>query len=385
MRMAFLTEFPIHRTSNAHYYMAKAIQRAAPGSITISSGDRRVRWTYRLARRLLARDPLAHAWAAEPAVLDFFQREVRRRGPFDMVLGFMMSRVFARAEFPCPFVHLSDATAVLLRDYYGMDSRRGKAELDQWEEGDRDSVRRAAACIYSSHWAARSAIDDYGCSAADVHVVPLGANLDEDPLPGGRLCARQWEPGTTLELLFIGNDFKRKGGDVAFETAELLNRRGINTRLHMVGSSAGITAPPCAVNHGMLDKTRADHSQTLRSLMFQSHFLLLPTWADCSPHVICEAYAHGLPAAARDTGGVGELVRCGQTGILLPRDATAGDFARAIQGAAADARLPSLSAQARRWFEEQLNWDAWAREVIRIASGSMIPSHRYPREAFMPA
>lgn len=385
MRTAFLTEFPIHRTSNAHYYMAKAIERALPGSVTISSGDRRVRWTYRIARRLMGRDPLAHGWAADPAVVGFFEREVRRRGPFDFVFGFMMSRVFARADFPCPFVHLSDVTAVLLRDYYRLDSVRQSEELDQWQAGDRIAVERAAACIYSSHWAARSAIDDYGRSASDVYVVPLGANFDEDPLSGAGLPARLWKPSAPLELLFIGNDFERKGGSVAVETADLLNQQGLPTRLHLVGSGAGAPSRPFIVNHGSLDKTRADHSQILRSLMFQSHFLLLPTRADCSPHVICEACAHGLPAVARDTGGVGELIHSGRTGILMPQDATAGDFARAIRAAAEEGRLGSLSGEARQLFETELNWESWASEIIRIASAYAAPSPRSSREVPIPA
>jgi glycosyltransferase involved in cell wall biosynthesis len=64
--------------------------------------------------------------------------------------------------------------------------------------------------------------------------------------------------------------------------------------------------------------------------------VVLGTHQGC-PNAILEAMAAGIAVIANASGGTGELVRSGETGWLLPEACTAGELARAMAEAAADA------------------------------------------------
>ncbi len=65
-------------------------------------------------------------------------------------------------------------------------------------------------------------------------------------------------------------------------------------------------------------------------LLSASDLFLLPSREESFPQAILEAMAQGLPTVAADAGGVRELVKDGETGILAPVEDT-GTFARAVR------------------------------------------------------
>jgi glycosyltransferase involved in cell wall biosynthesis len=90
--------------------------------------------------------------------------------------------------------------------------------------------------IFASDWAARSAIEKYGINPEKVKVIPYGANIICKRTFDDALKLVETRPKRPCKLLFIGKIWTRKGGDVAVETAEILNRRGFETELTLVGS-----------------------------------------------------------------------------------------------------------------------------------------------------
>ena len=80
-----------------------------------------------------------------------------------------------------------------------------------------------------------------------------------------------------------------------------------------------------------LDKAKQEHLERLCSILAKSHFLVLPTVFDAFGIVFCEASAYALPSITADVGGVGQAVKEGKNGYLLPADATANDYAEKIK------------------------------------------------------
>jgi hypothetical protein len=77
---------------------------------------------------------------------------------------------------------------------------------------EREAIGRASLVLYASDWAAASAIEHYGADPDKVRVVPFGANLESEVEQGEAaeaINARSANPG---KLLFLGIDWKRKGG-----------------------------------------------------------------------------------------------------------------------------------------------------------------------------
>jgi glycosyltransferase involved in cell wall biosynthesis len=59
---------------------------------------------------------------------------------------------------------------------------------------------------------------------------------------------------------------------------------------------------------GFLRKSSPEDSEMLGRLYLSATALLVPSQAECFGCVYCEASAYGLPAIARDTGGVSAAV-----------------------------------------------------------------------------
>jgi len=166
-------------------------------------------------------------------------------------------------------------------------------------------------------------------------------------------------------MLLIGVNWKEKGADMAIETLAELNNRGIKAELGVCGC-----VPPAPITQDgltiipYLDKNDPAQRNRLDQLFRDADFFLLPTRADCFPIVLCEAAAYGVPSIARATGGVPYAVREGETGVLVPPNATKADYAAIIAEIFANPdRLARLRQSSRNAYDTQLNWQAWGRRV----------------------
>jgi len=285
---------------------------------------------------------------------------------FDLIVApdGVLDIAFLETDIPILLVG-GGATYGLLLDYYPAYSNLLKRSIYEMNTIYALALKKASAVIYSSAWAARSAVEDYGADSAKVHVIPFGANLDEIP-PREVALARKLSD--RCRLLFLGVEWARKGGDIAFETLLKLEELGIAAELTVCGCT-----PPKAFAHErmkvipFLDKNDERQRRELEQLFMLSDFLLLPTRADAYGLVFCEANAFGLPVITTSTGGVPEVVRDGENGFLLPYDARGAAYAEVIAMVYRDAtRYAELVRASRTAFESRLNWDAWGVTINHI-------------------
>jgi glycosyltransferase involved in cell wall biosynthesis len=75
-------------------------------------------------------------------------------------------------------------------------------------------------------------------------------------------------------------------------------------------------------------------------------------------NVVLEALASGLPVVALRAGGIGDIIQPGRTGLLCAPDATADEFARAIETLVDDAELRLRTAERARAYALTQSWDA---------------------------
>jgi glycosyltransferase involved in cell wall biosynthesis len=224
------------------------------------------------------------------------------------------------------------------------------------------AIRKASLLVYASGWAAQSAIDDYHADPQQVHVALMGANFDNPP---SKEIIEQKQKSQSCRLLFIGFDWQRKGGDIAFETLLKLEEEGIEAELIVCGC-----VPPRKYFHKRmkvipyLDKNDPAQYKELEQLYLSSDFLLLPTRNECFGLVFCEANAYGLPVVTTHTGGVPEVVIDGINGFTLPLSARGAEYARSIASIYRDdLRYAELVKTSRETFDDRLNWDVWGMTV----------------------
>ncbi len=371
-RIAYLTlNDPRDRRSwsGVHYHMAQALEKHC-GQLTYigpikPAGFILEKFASRAFHRLTGRTYL-HTHSGSLARRVARIAEQRMAGEkFDLIFAPAGSVAIAELRTSSPIVYLSDTTFRLMTGYSEFSGllERSAQEADQIE---RRAIGKAELAIFSSSWASRSAIEHYQAPRKKVHVVPFGANLEDPPTSETALARRA--PRDNCRLLFVGVDWERKGGDIAFETLLALRRRGLAAELTVVGCT-----PPRNFAHKnmkivpFLDKNKPNARQLLSRLYLDADFFLLPTRAECFGIVFCEANAFGLPAIATDTGGVSEVVQNGVNGYLLPPSARGDEYARVIEDLYRDeSRYSEMRVRSRAMFEERLNWDAWGNVVRRL-------------------
>ena len=225
------------------------------------------------------------------------------------------------------------------------------------------ALEKSALAIYSSDWAANGAVDFYKINPNKVKVVPFGANISnvssENEL--------KHKLNEEIKLLFVGKDWKRKGGNKAFETMKELNKRGIDTNLTIVGC-----IPPKPYNDEklvvipFLDKNKNEDSRVLRKLYLESDFFIVPSRLECYGIVFCEAAAFGLPVLSSITGGIQTIVKDGINGYLLPLESDGSEFANKIIEIKENRNYEQLCISSRQRYNEVLNWDVAGKKLKQL-------------------
>lgn len=285
-------------------------------------------------------------------------------GAYDLIVAPAASTEISELATSTPICYVSDATFSLVVDY-PLYSDLLSFSIAAAHSIERKGIGNSNLILYPSKWAARSAVDEYGAENGSVFVIPFGANIDHTPTREIALGKRR---GDICNLLFFGVNWRRKGGQIAFETLVGMLENGVNARLTVCGC-----IPPCGYSHPnmrtvpFLNKNDADDYSTLISILKETHFLVLPTRTECYGIVFCEASAYGIPSITSETGGVSGVVENGVNGYRLPYEATGKDYARLITEIYGDdERYRALVHSSREKFEKELNWTAWAERVKEI-------------------
>lgn len=241
------------------------------------------------------------------------------------------------------------------------------------------ALERATLSVFSSEWAARSAIEHYGADPEKVRVIPFGANLASPP--SGEIVEQATQArlrSPECRLLFVGVEWERKGGDTVLQVAEILRRSGVRVVVDLVGVRPPRSLPDYVHVHGFVSKASESGRALLDSLFLSAHFLFVPSIAECFGLVYAEASAFGVPSLARRTGGVPSVVLDGENGWLLPSDASPEAFSALIHSVYCDADVyVGVSRRARALYEERFNWDAAIAALEREVAAAL---SRHPRK-----
>jgi glycosyltransferase involved in cell wall biosynthesis len=341
----------------AHHWLQLArlqmrVQRI-PGGVGWHQVERTHRMTERIGQRI-------HAHVA--------------RQPADVVFS-NSSITLAGLPPGLPAVFFTDATFRGLRELYPELADYPKDLIAIGEELEHRAIHRSDRLVYTSQWAAQSAVEHYGADPAKVVVIPRGANLG--PALDGETLERNLRSRdrSRCELLLVGVSWERKGGALAAAVLHQLLASGIEARLTVVGC-----APPAGTDlkhielHPFLDKNNPAQLERLTALYDRSHFLLVPSAAECFGIVYAEASSRAVPSLTRLTGGVADAVRNGINGQVFPFAAGADVYAAYIAGVWADQQAyASLARSSFAEYRTRLNWlvvGQQLRAVLEDAAGA---------------
>jgi glycosyltransferase involved in cell wall biosynthesis len=305
----------------------------------------------------------------EPATLKSYAAQVERHLAYkecDLVFSPGTCPI-AYLQTKKPVVFWTDATFAGMINFYTEFSNLCVETIRNGNKIEQLALSKCNLAIYSSEWAANTAITNYDVDPEKVKVVPFGANIecDRDREDINRLIA-----GKTFEickLLFVGVDWFRKGGDIALRVCELLNQQGFKTELHVVGCNPPIKTPDFVKLYGFISKQTEAGRRTLNRLFSESHFLILPSRFECFGVVFAEASSFGLPALATRIGGIPSAINDGKNGKLFSLEEAPESYCDYI--VRMTSQRQEYEALAHSSFEEytgRLNWTSAGKRVHEL-------------------
>lgn len=265
-----------------------------------------------------------------------------------------------------PIIYHSDATFELANNYYMHNMYRWNAK--QGERMEQIALNKVKYHLSSSDWRQRSVINHYKIDSTLCEVLEYGPCIDKIEFK------RTYENKKCLNLLFIGVDWIRKGGKIAVETTNILNKMGIKTQLTIAGLKK---IPSECINNpyinfkGYLNKNIKEQYEKLNQLYKEADIFFLPTLAECSAIVFCESAMWKLPVITYDTGGIANYVINDVNGYRLPLTATSNDFAEKIKEINNQNKLLKLSDGAQMISETKLNWNNWTNSFKKILENEL--------------
>lgn len=285
--------------------------------------------------------------------------------------GRQVSKILSAKQYDCVFfrgsnlaayaktaiptrVYFSDACFHQMVDYYIF--HLTESNIAEGNEVQRRAMEVCNVNVFASNWAMKDAIDFYQIPKQTCHLGYFGASVDTTEFK------KQSHNSNLVNLLFVGVEWERKGGEIAVECTKLLNQKDPSKKyvLHFVGCN-----PPYEIKdenikfYGFLNRNIPEQAQQMISLREQADLFILPTRAECAGIVFCESSAYGIPSITFDTGGIGDYVLNGENGYRLPMGSTADDFANKILDILSDTgKLEYMQKKSVEMYKERMNWDA---------------------------
>lgn len=254
--------------------------------------------------------------------------------------------------------YCSDAVPAIRSDYplYPRDAnkpawrRRVRLEIDLWRS------RRSDILIPFSQWAADILTQDCGIAPQRVCAQPVGLDLDHWPRV---VKSKNAKPN----LLFVGGDFERKGGDLLLDVfTQLSADQRIDAELHLVSAQA----PDCDHPQVHVYRDLTPNSPQLRQLYQTADLMVLPTTADLSPWVFLEAMASGCAVVGTRVGGIPELIREGETGFVIEKGNSAALADMLPQLLSQPDRLGAMGQAGRAWIETHYNAAVNVPKILQV-------------------
>ena len=179
------------------------------------------------------------------------------------------------------------------------------------------------------------------------------------------------EPPPPVTVAYVGRLLADKGVRSLMAAHRLVRERGLPINLLLAGTPdpENATSIPRAEIEAWAREpgaTWAGHVADIAGLWARSHIAVLPSRREGLPLSLLEAAACGRPMIATDVPGCRDVVRDGETGLLVPVDAPE-PLADAIARLAADPALRQrLGAAARARAEEEFSAAIVAGQIAKL-------------------
>lgn len=228
-----------------------------------------------------------------------------------------------------------------------------KKYIEKRENLQMDYYGNCKGIFTMGQWLRNDLVERCGIPADKVHHVGGGINVDKN------LINPQNKTGN--KILFIGRDFRRKGGYEVIKAFKILKKDIPNLELYVAGPSSNPIESSIDGYHYLGD---CNHKQ-LSDLFNKCDIFCMPSYFEAYGLVFIEALAYGLPCIGRDAYEMPYFIEDNETGFLLKHDDVS-ELCTLISKLLKDERIKNNVLKKQDWYIKEYSWETVANRINNI-------------------
>ena len=296
----------------------------------------------------LGRKKFRLAFWRTPLIFDRVGKMVRdkiKKGNYSF--SFQMQSLFDASTPGVPHFVYTDHTHLENLNYTG--NKSANLYSPQWIAIEREIYHKAAMTFVRSSNVQRSVIEDYECPAEKVALVFAGSNVSVSTAKTANTDYTQ------AAILFVGLDWRRKGGPDLIEAFKIVREKHPDATLTIVGANPEINIPNCNVV-GKVTPQELDYYYQNASVF------CLPTYLEPFGIAFIEAMTARLPIVATRVGAIPDFVEEGRNGWLVDPGDTQSIATALMKLIEKPEMCKSFGEFSFRLIQDHYSWDAVGRK-----------------------
>ncbi|MFQ6066843.1 MAG: glycosyltransferase family 4 protein [bacterium] len=178
----------------------------------------------------------------------------------------------------------------------------------RWQKLEKKTYLKADKVFVMGSHVRTSLIDFYGVDPKKVVVVGGGSNISTKLNKNPEFRKKSYQGRT---VLFVGRDFKRKGGEALLQAFKMVKEEFKDAKLIVVGCSPKIRID--GVN--VVGKLNPDQ---LEKYYERAQVFVMPSLFEPWGNVWIEAMTYQLPCIGTNVGSIPYIIEDGKTGFIVP-------------------------------------------------------------------
>ena len=217
-------------------------------------------------------------------------------------------------------------------------------------------VRRSDLIILCSDYCRKDLERAFDLSKKSIAVIPFG------PLPMGQVGSFSEQDA---RILFWGRISRYKGLEYLLQAFPRVKEKVPEAELFIAGAGKFHFPTEDYLSHGVKIINRYIPDEELHELVEKSAIVVVPYTDATQSGVVMVAFTHGKPVVASEVGGIPEMVRHEETGLLVPpKDPEA--LSNAIKKLLEDAELRNkMKSNIASMLSCEFSWDSQAKRLLR--------------------
>ncbi len=226
-------------------------------------------------------------------------------------------------------------TDLLYSDYYShyyKDLKVSQKTFDSIKLIEKNALNKCHRIFLSSEWAIKKAIKKHKKNRKKFKYLPFGPNFKISVNKKKINNYIKSKSQDKLTLITLSVDWRRKGLNKLLELKKILNKKGVRTRLIVIGLKKKIKTDEKDVKFiKFIDKSKLNGEIKLSNYLLRSHYHVLFSNAEAYGVSLVEANSRGLPNIVFKVGGIPQIVKNNVNGMIFKKNTSIDQIALKIK------------------------------------------------------